>query len=629
MLKKILRSRPVLTGAGKTMAAYLRLVRWSNSFVVEPADAETSIYPRAPVIVAMWHGQHFMVPFIKRPQDEVAVMISRHGDGEINAIAVEALGMRTVRGSGAQRADQVRKRGGAQALRAALTTLDSGVSVAMTADVPKVSRVAGRGIITLAQLSGHPILPVAVALSRRKDFDSWDRTSIGLPFGKGAIVFGDFINVGRDADAAAIEQARLAVQAGLDDVHARAYALVGGSDPGAGRTSVAEARAIAASSGAFRRRGGLMARPPFSVRAYRGVSSLLYPFVQPLLARRRKRGKEDGERLGERKGIASLPRPGGIVVWLHGASVGELVSLVPIAEHFTAKGVSVLVTSGTVTSAEVARRRLPVGAIHQYVPLDLPAYVERFLDHWKPDIGVFAESELWPNLVHEAQRRGAHLVIVNARMSERSYRRWRRIPSFITSMLSRFELALAQTEDDARRLRTLGAPRVHAIGNIKFDVAPPPADPDRLAAITIALHGRTVFVAASTHPGEEEHGGARARRRQGERAGTPDHPDPAPPRKGRRCRGDCRQGRFVGLQAQRREASAAPIPTSMWLTRSASLACFTGKAASPISGDRWFRAAARIRSSLPSLAMPSCMVPTSITSRRSSPLLPRPGARSR
>ncbi len=247
-----------------------------------------------------------------------------------------------------------------------------------------------------------------------------------------------------------------------------------------------------------------MGRIPLSVRLYSGLSKMLYPAVQPLLARRRKRGKEDALRLPERKGYASLPRPDGALAWLHGASVGELISLLPIADHLTAKGVPVLVTSGTVTSAEVASRRLPEGAFHQYLPLDLPAYVSRFLDHWKPDIGVFAESELWPNMIHAAQANGTHLVIVNARMSERSFRRWQRFPGFITSMLSRFELALAQTEADADRLRILGAPRVQVIGNIKYDVAPPPADADKLAALAQVMKGRPVFVAASTHPGEEE-----------------------------------------------------------------------------------------------------------------------------
>jgi lysophospholipid acyltransferase (LPLAT)-like uncharacterized protein len=246
MLKKVLKSRFVLRAAGQLMAGYLKLVRATNRIIIEPADAETTVYAHAPVIAAMWHGQHFMIPFSRRPQDPSAVMISRHGDGEINAVACEAFGIQTVRGSGAQRQDQVRKRGGAEALRAALKMLDSGATLAMTADVPKISRVAGRGIITLAQLSGRPIVAVAVVTSRRKDFASWDRSSIGLPFGKCAIVFGSPIPVARDATAEEQEQARLAVQDQLDEVHARAYALVGSADPGAGRESVLQARAIAA-----------------------------------------------------------------------------------------------------------------------------------------------------------------------------------------------------------------------------------------------------------------------------------------------------------------------------------------------------------------------------------------------
>ncbi len=246
MFKRVLRAKPVLRGAGRLMALYLRLVRATNTFVVDPPDAEESLPELTPVIVAMWHGQHFMTPFIKRPWLPAAVMISRHGDGEINAAAAEAFGLSVVRGSGAQRQDQIIKRGGVEALRAAVQALHSGTSVAMTADVPKNSRVAGRGIVTLAKLSGRPILSVAVVTSRRKDLRNWDRSSIGLPFGRGAVAFGQPISVPADADAAALEQARIAVEASLDEVHARAYGLIGATDPGAGRESVAQARARAA-----------------------------------------------------------------------------------------------------------------------------------------------------------------------------------------------------------------------------------------------------------------------------------------------------------------------------------------------------------------------------------------------
>jgi lysophospholipid acyltransferase (LPLAT)-like uncharacterized protein len=246
MLKRLLRSKPVLRSAGRTMAAYLKLVHATNRFVVEPADAETSVYAQTPFIMAMWHGQHFMTPLIKRPQYKAAVMISRHADGEINAAAPEAFGVATVRGSGAQRQDQILKRGGMEAMRGALQALEDGASLAMTADVPKISRVAGRGIVALAQFSGRPIIAVAVVTSRRIDAKSWDCSSMGLPFGRGAVVFGDPIHVARDADDAILEQARREVETSLDAVHARAYALIGATDPGANRASVAEARQRAA-----------------------------------------------------------------------------------------------------------------------------------------------------------------------------------------------------------------------------------------------------------------------------------------------------------------------------------------------------------------------------------------------
>jgi 3-deoxy-D-manno-octulosonic-acid transferase len=247
-----------------------------------------------------------------------------------------------------------------------------------------------------------------------------------------------------------------------------------------------------------------MTSVPVLLKAYSGLMTILSPAASLVLKRRLKRGKEHPVRLGERKGIAGLPRPKGPVIWLHGASVGELISLLPIAENMTSKGRNVLVTSGTVTSAEIAERRLPSGAIHQFIPLDVPAYVRRFIAHWQPDVGVFAESEIWPNLVREAHASGTHLVMVNARMSERSFRRWHRFPSLITALLQRYELTLAQTEADAERLRALQAPRVQVIGNLKYDVAPPPVKADTLQAMQDTIGRRRVFVAASTHPGEEE-----------------------------------------------------------------------------------------------------------------------------
>jgi lysophospholipid acyltransferase (LPLAT)-like uncharacterized protein len=233
LVKTIGRSAPVQETLGFLLASYLRLVERTNRFVLDPPDIYDRIGPAQPVIAAMWHGQHFMISFGKRPQDKAVALVSRHGDGEFNAIALRHLGVGAIRGSGARGRRKLEEKGGIGALRAMLRALAQGEMVVMTADVPKTSRVCGLGIVTLAKLSGRPIAPVAVVTSRRIDFNSWDHASIGLPFGRGAIVIGDPITVARDADAAAMEAARRAVEAGLDVVHARAYALVGDADPGA------------------------------------------------------------------------------------------------------------------------------------------------------------------------------------------------------------------------------------------------------------------------------------------------------------------------------------------------------------------------------------------------------------
>lgn len=250
MLKSLWRSRFVQQALGSLMALYLRLVQRTSLTTIIPADAYRIMDEGGPVILTMWHGQHFMQTFGLRPGDRVHVMISRHGDGEVNAIAAEKLGMGIVRGSGAQRHDQVRKRGGVQALRALLSLLEKGDHVSMTADVPKVSRVAGEGIILLAQLSGRPIVPAGIVSSRRIDFKSWDAASLGLPFGRIALLVGSPIHVEREADEAAREQHRKALEIELDRVYALAYRALGQDDPGAGRAVVSEARAKKSSGAA-------------------------------------------------------------------------------------------------------------------------------------------------------------------------------------------------------------------------------------------------------------------------------------------------------------------------------------------------------------------------------------------
>ena len=231
MLKRIGQSQGVQTLLGRLLAAYLRLVKRTNRFSFDPPDLYEQLDREAPFICALWHGQHFMIPLGKRPQDRYAVLISRHGDGGINAAACDSFGIRPIRASGGK-PSKMHKRGGVTGLREMLRALEQGDSVTLTADVPKVARVTGAGIVTLARLSGRPIFPVAVVTSRRMTLSNWDRTSIGLPFGRGVVAVGEPVRVPRDADEAEVEAARCLLQQRLDSVHERAYGLVGGSDPG-------------------------------------------------------------------------------------------------------------------------------------------------------------------------------------------------------------------------------------------------------------------------------------------------------------------------------------------------------------------------------------------------------------
>jgi hypothetical protein len=225
LFRRIATATPVQKLIGALGANYLRLVWYTSRFIIEPIDLYERIDGDLPVIIAMWHGQHFMAPFMRREKYRVKVLISRHRDGEINAIAAERLGLGTIRGSGSHGGEYHRK-GGVSAFREMMDTLAAGDSMALTADVPKVARVAGPGIIKLAQASGRPIYPVAMATSRRHELDNWDRSAINLPFGRCALVVGEPVRVAADADAAASETARKALEDELNRITRRAYAIV-------------------------------------------------------------------------------------------------------------------------------------------------------------------------------------------------------------------------------------------------------------------------------------------------------------------------------------------------------------------------------------------------------------------
>ncbi len=237
---------------------------------------------------------------------------------------------------------------------------------------------------------------------------------------------------------------------------------------------------------------------------YRGTTTLLEPLVPWLLRRRAARGKEDPERLKERLGHATVDRPEGPLVWLHGASVGETLSALPLIERLGRErpDLHVLVTSGTTTSAELLGSRLPTFAVHQYAPVDTPGAVRRFLDHWRPDVLILLEGDLWPNLLTETKAHGGGLALVSARFTEKTADGWRRLRGAARRILAGFDLVFPQDEASARRLSELGA-SVTGLANLKLVGAPLGYDPAALTTLRRALSERLVIVSASTHPGEE------------------------------------------------------------------------------------------------------------------------------
>jgi 3-deoxy-D-manno-octulosonic-acid transferase len=251
------------------------------------------------------------------------------------------------------------------------------------------------------------------------------------------------------------------------------------------------------------------------------ATALLEPFAPMVLRGRARRGKEDAGRIGERLGHASTARPAGPLYWLHGVSVGEAASLLPLvaALRRARPKASLLVTSGTVTAAAMLAKRLPDGVLHQFASVDTPGAVRRFLDHWRPDLGVLVESELWPNLILHARARGVRLALVSARMTDASARRWASWSGSAKTLLDAFDVILPQDEATAGRLRVLGATPGGQL-NLKRMADPLPADPEELARLRAAAGGRRVVLAASTHPGEE------ARIAEAFRAAVPD-PDEA------------------------------------------------------------------------------------------------------
>jgi 3-deoxy-D-manno-octulosonic-acid transferase len=252
-------------------------------------------------------------------------------------------------------------------------------------------------------------------------------------------------------------------------------------------------------------RPGAPGRRPRVLGLYAGAVQLATPLLGLTLRRRARRGKEEPDRLDERRGVAGAERPAGPLVWLHATSIGEANSVLGLVHRLTElrPDLFLLVTTTTVSSARLIAPQLPGNARHQFVPVDHPAWTARFLDHWRPDLMIWVESELWPNLLAAADARGIPRLLLQGRLSPKSARRWRMARRGVQHMLRGFALCLAQSPQDAKRLRALGAVKTRYLGNLKFAAAPLPADADAARDLALAVGARPCWLAASTHAGEE------------------------------------------------------------------------------------------------------------------------------
>ena len=242
------------------------------------------------------------------------------------------------------------------------------------------------------------------------------------------------------------------------------------------------------------------------MKIYNMLIRILYPLViHNYIKKRKANGKEDLKRFNERVGRPKLKRPEGKLIWLHGASVGESVSMLPLIQKILDMypDVSVMVTTGTTTSAEVMGKRLPDRAFHQYIPIDNPLFTTRFVKYWRPDVALWFESEFWPGMLSSIKRKNIPLILINGRVSNKTFKRWQQFEFVSRELLSCFTLCLGQTEEDAYRLRVLGAKDSYCLGNLKYAGLPLPIDEEKKEIINTQIIGRPVFLAAATHHDEE------------------------------------------------------------------------------------------------------------------------------
>ncbi|MBS1103048.1 DUF374 domain-containing protein [Gluconobacter sp. Dm-62] len=447
----------------------LRSTRWQVSG--SPRAVETLLTPGQGSVVAFWHRSLALSPalwFWARPQEPrlaLRFLVSRNPDGVLIAKIVRPWGIIGIHGSSSKKG---KDKGGAAALRTALKEIQSGSIVGITPDGPRgPAEQVQPGAVVLSRLAGCAVVPLGMACTSLR-LPSWDGLTFPLPFGRGTLIMGEPL----------FQPDGPTLQAALHDVSHRAESSVRSQS----------------------------SHP--ADRLWRMAGTLLAPALTVMLRVRLHRGRELPGRLRERMGLGSVRRPRGALLWLHAASVGETLCAMPLADALLASrpDMRILFTTATVTGSEIVARHPLYGQriIHRFIPHDVPRWLRRFLNLWQPEGAIFVESELWPGIIAACAQRDIPVMLVNGRLSDRSSRRWNRLRGPAQHMMQRLSWVAARGPEDAARFRDLGASPVYEDGDLKQDAPPLPYDAAEYGRLKALIGDRPVFVAASTHPGEEE-----------------------------------------------------------------------------------------------------------------------------
>ncbi|GBQ16182.1 glycosyltransferase N-terminal domain-containing protein [Swaminathania salitolerans] len=467
----------------------LHTTRWTISGAATSVPILTQTGDRAGqgAIVAAWHRSLLLLPALcswarnKNPTLVIKVMISRNRDGRFISDLVAPWGIEGIEGSSDRKG---KNKGGSRAFRRACLELQRGSVFAITPDGPRgPAEIAQPGTEGLLRLTGKPLVPLG-AWTTALRLPSWDGLSLPLPWGRGVILYGPPVPEGSTSET---------ITSRLNALSARA------------------------------RHWHRLGRATLPDRIWEGLGLALVPALRLMSLHRLRRGKEIRSRLGERRGRATIRRPPGELVWIHAASVGETRSVLPLIEAMSLRHPArhILVTSATTGGAEILARfisardqdespdasgtRATRGTVmHQFIPYDVAYWTRRFLDHWSPGMLLLTDSELWPGMLRQCARRAIPVAVLNARLSERSWRRWKHLSFLAGPLFERLALVAARGSDDAHRFRALGVRDVETHGDLKQNAPPPGCDAVELERLRACIGHRPVFLAASTHPGEDE-----------------------------------------------------------------------------------------------------------------------------